>query len=146
MHIANFHAKILHFFLNFFICLSLEFLHIANFIAKILHCSEIFFVWFSFGILPFANFIAKILHYLVSFLFCFYEKNIWNLQILLQKICTTTKSLGLSHLRLLYSKFIQSHLVFTLAPSPFPPSTLVRWLHVLCAGCSVEQIKFWVQS
>ena len=128
MHIANLLAKILLqkfcIFLNFFICLSLEFLHIANFSAKILHYSEIFFVWFSFGILPFANFIAKILHYLVTFLLCFYEKNIWNLQILLQKICTTTKSLGLSHLRYLYSKFVQSHLVFTLTPSPFPQPLL----------------------
>ena len=128
MHIANLLAKIS---LQKF-CIFLKLFHL--FVIRIFayckfQCKNFALFWNLFCLGFFRNFtLCKFycknftLSCNVSLLFLW--RNIWNLQILLQKICTTTKSLGLSHLRYLYSKFVQSHLVLTLTPSPFPQPLL----------------------
>ena len=124
MHIANLLANILlKKFCKF--CKLSDLFVIKIFAYCKFHCKNFALFWNLFCLLFSPNFTLCKFYCKNFALSCnlslmFLWKNIWNLQILLQKICTTTESLLLSHLRFLYSKFVQSHLVFTLAPSPFP--------------------------
>ena len=129
MHIANLLANILlQKFCKF--CKLSDLFVIKIFAYCKFHCKNFALFWNLFCLVFFWNFsLCKFLmqNFTLScnLSLLFLWRNIWNLQILLQKICTTTNwGRELSHLRYLYSKFVQSHLVFTLTPSPFPQPLL----------------------